>query len=218
MMHLALRVVGPLVCAIALGACQHSEGGSTTRGPVTGLPAEGKIASVPLGDVAGVSVSTVDETIVNPLRDNPQAQQEGHELYIKMNCAGCHGYTAEGAMGPDLTDKYWRYGGTPAEIYKSIYEGRPQGMPAWGDALPPQEIWKLVAYIQTLGGSYPAAAYHAAKQGDRVNENVTPEAKAEETVQQQHEQQHPPPAEEQSQKRGEQGKQNQQPNAAKTSR
>jgi cytochrome c oxidase cbb3-type subunit 3 len=57
-------------------------------------------------------------------------------------------------MGPDLTDKAWRYGGTPIEVYKSIYEGRPQGMPAWGNTLPTQPVWQLVAYIQSLGGTF----------------------------------------------------------------
>ena len=69
-------------------------------------------------------------------------------------------------MGPNLTDAYWRYGGTPAAIYKSISEGRPQGMPSWGLALPSQEIWKIVAYIATLGGSYAPNLHDASLQGD----------------------------------------------------
>ena len=92
-----------------------------------------------------------------------------------MNCAGCHGYGAKGGMGPNLTDTYWRYGGTPVLIFKSIYEGRPQGMPAWNPALPPEEIWKLVAYIESLGGAYQASQTQAAMQGDRVGDNVAPE-------------------------------------------
>ena len=31
-------------------------------------------------------------------------------------------------------------------------------MPAWNPALPPEEIWKLVAYVESLGGAYPACA------------------------------------------------------------
>ncbi len=55
-------------------------------------------------------------------------------------------------MGPALNDDYWRYGGTPVEIYKSIYEGRPKGMPAWGVALPADRIWVLTSYVISLGG------------------------------------------------------------------
>jgi cytochrome c oxidase cbb3-type subunit 3 len=133
------------------------------------------IAAVPLGDLAGAAESKLGASIENPYAKNPQAAQQGHELFIRMNCAGCHAYDATGGMAPNLTDTYWRYGGSPAAIFKSIYEGRPQGMPAWNPALPPEEIWKLVAYIQSLGGSYSAAQYQASVQGDRVGDNVAPE-------------------------------------------
>jgi cytochrome c oxidase cbb3-type subunit 3 len=139
------------------------------------MPTIEAIAAVPLGDLAGAAESTLATSIANPFGSNPQAAQQGHELFIRMNCAGCHGYGAKGGMGPNLTDAYWRYGGTPVALFKSIYEGRPQGMPAWNPTLPPAEIWKLVAYIQSLGGTFTAAQYQASVQGDRVGDNVAPE-------------------------------------------
>jgi cytochrome c oxidase cbb3-type subunit 3 len=164
--------------ALALAACGRFEGDSTTASPATTSPSMEAIAAVPLGDLAGAPESKLGAAISNPYGNNPQAAQQGHELFIRMNCAGCHGYGATGGMGPNLSDVYWRYGGSPAAIFKSIYEGRPQGMPAWNPALPPEEIWKLVAYIQSLGGSYSAAQYEASLQGDRVGDNVAPEVKA----------------------------------------
>jgi cytochrome c oxidase cbb3-type subunit 3 len=116
---------------------------------------EGVAAVVPLGIGAG-AVPPLAVSTDNPLSSNPTAVQEGKKLFSQMNCAGCHGYDAKGGMGPDLTDTAWRYGGTPIDIYKSIYEGRPQGMPAWGNTLPPNTLWQLVAYIQSLGGSFSA--------------------------------------------------------------
>jgi cytochrome c oxidase cbb3-type subunit 3 len=108
-----------------------------------------------MGHVAGLTDSAaLARSISNPYVDNAQAVAAGKALYIKMNCAGCHAYNAKGNMGPDLTDTYWRYGGLPVQIYQSIHDGRAQGMPAWGAALPPQEIWKLVAYIESFGGTY----------------------------------------------------------------
>jgi len=108
-----------------------------------------------MGHIAGVLDSAaLARSIPNPYRDNPQAVASGKALYVRMNCAGCHAYNAKGNMGPDLTDTYWRYGGLPAQIYSSIHDGRAKGMPAWGSQLPPQEIWKLVAYIQSFGGTY----------------------------------------------------------------
>lgn len=163
---------------LALASCGHSEGDSTTPPPRTGNPGIDAIAAVPLGDLAGAPESKLGAAIPNPYGDNPQAAQQGKELFVRMNCAGCHGYGATGGMGPKLTDTYWRYGGSPVSIFKSIYEGRPQGMPAWNPALPPEEIWKLVAYIESLGGSYRASQYEASIQGDRVGDNVAPEVKA----------------------------------------
>ena len=52
-----------------------------------------------------------------------------------MNCAGCHAYDLTGGMGPDLTDNSWLYGGKPGEIYHTIAEGTPRGMPAWKDKM-----------------------------------------------------------------------------------
>jgi cytochrome c oxidase cbb3-type subunit III len=119
---------------------------------------EGVGAAVPLGIPAGER-PTIAVSTGNPLASDPTAIEEGKKLFTQMNCAGCHGYKGKGGMGPDLTDTAWRYGGRPIDVYKSIYEGRPQGMPAWGNALPAATVWQLVAYIRSLGGTYPLAAH-----------------------------------------------------------
>ena len=167
--------IGACAVLLSLGACDRFQSGSTVAAPAQPAVGEETIAAIPLGDVAGAATSNVAASIHNPYGDNnAQAIQQGKELFVRMNCAGCHGYGATGGMGPNLEDKYWRYGGTPANIFKSIYEGRPQGMPAWNPALPPREIWKLVAYIESLGGAYPGKNYQAWVQGDRVGDNIPP--------------------------------------------
>ncbi len=159
-----------------LGACGHF-GGSTTE-PAR-FSSGAMTATVPLGQVAGDPVHAVAAlSTPNPYQDDPQAIEQGQQLYRKMNCAGCHAYTGKGNMGPDLTDTYWRYGGLPIQIYETIRDGRPQGMPAWSAALPPEEIWKLVAYIQSFGGAVSVADYEHARQGDQPGEQVAPEAQA----------------------------------------
>ena len=156
-MSIRIMPVGIAALALLLCACGSSEGGATASQPVGGLPSSDAIAAVPMDHIAGVTDSTQRaRSIRNPYGDSVQAIAEGKSLYIRMNCAGCHAYTGKGNMGPDLTDTYWRYGGFPVDIYKSIHDGRAQGMPAWGAALPPKEIWKLVAYIQSFGGSFAA--------------------------------------------------------------
>ena len=69
-------------------------------------------------------------------------------------------------MGPSLNQPGRRYGGAPAELYNSIHNGRPKGMPAWGSRLPPDQIWILVAYIESPGGaSSPATSAMQAQAG-----------------------------------------------------
>ncbi len=151
--------------ALTVSACNpHATG--TSSGAAPALPAEGRLEALPLGDIAGVAKLGAVNEIPNPLEGDAGAIAEGHRLFIVMNCAGCHGYDAKGNMGPNLTDAYWRYGGTPSGIYNSIFAGRPQGMPAWGRALPAQDIWKIVAYLQSLGGTVATYQYHAGLQGD----------------------------------------------------
>jgi len=178
------------LAAMALGAlqgCNRSEGGSTVRPEATettpqaaaspAMPEAAAIDSLPLGDLAGAAHDTRAQ-IRNPFEGQPEAIAEGKSLFIRMNCAGCHGYEAKGGMGPNLTDSYWRYGGLPVSVYRSIHDGRPQGMPAWNPALPPADIWKIVAWLQTLGGTYPSDAEQASVQGDRTGDKVAPEAAA----------------------------------------
>ncbi len=40
----------------------------------------------------------------NPYTGDPTAIEQGQRLWAKTGCYSCHGETAEGALGPDLTD------------------------------------------------------------------------------------------------------------------
>lgn len=77
-------------------------------------------------------------------------------------------------MGPNLTDKQWRYAGTPAALFNSIAQGRPQGMPSWAHTLPAAQIWSIVAYLQSLGGAYQAGEYNASLEGDTERTQLAP--------------------------------------------
>lgn len=171
---LGRTITAAVVAAVVAGAAtawivgtREGDGTRTVHiESTTALPPEGPAARIPLGDLAGTAETTLPDDMPNPLEHDASAAVAGKQLFSKMNCAGCHGYTGKGGMGPDLTDGHWRYGGTPIQIFKSIYEGRPQGMPAWGRALPHRSIWQLTSYIESLGGSFPAGQYHAGQQGD----------------------------------------------------
>ena len=169
---LAISGIG-LLCA-----CQGTDTSRAVNASPPASTANSAIAAVPLGDVAGAAKHSPDSPVRNPYGSDANAAQQGKQLFIEMNCAGCHGYGAKGGMGPNLTDKYWRYGGVPVAIFKSIYEGRPQGMPAWNPALPPEEIWKLVAYIQSLGGTFAPEQYQASIQGDHPGDRMAAEVQS----------------------------------------
>jgi cytochrome c oxidase cbb3-type subunit 3 len=76
----------------------------------------------------------------------------GHDVYM-TNCVGCHGATAAGGVGPNLTDATWIHGGTLAAITKTVTEGVPaKGMLTWGPILGPEKVAQVSAYVHALGG------------------------------------------------------------------
>jgi len=87
----------------------------------------------------------------NPYEGNAYAISQGQQLFEQYNCAGCH-FHGGGGIGPPLMDSDWIYGSSPANIYESIAQGRPNGMPSWGGHIPEQQIWYLVTYVRALGG------------------------------------------------------------------
>ena len=89
--------------------------------------------------------------LTNPFEGDKGKIKEGSALFVSYNCLDCHGADGSGAMGPSLADGRWHFGGTAGEVFQSIYEGRPEGMPAWGGRIPDDQIWRLVAYVQSLG-------------------------------------------------------------------
>jgi mono/diheme cytochrome c family protein len=130
-------------------AAPLSGNGAQVLGGAMPPPALGPVGPIPGPQVVGEDTSL---TIQNPYSNDPAALEQGRQLFVQMNCAGCHGGHAGGGMGPNLrSPKEWLYGDTAAKIFDSISMGRGEGMPAWGTKLPPDVIWKLVAYVQSLG-------------------------------------------------------------------
>lgn len=86
----------------------------------------------------------------NPYEGDANAVATGAKLFIAYNCIDCHGADGSGAMGPSLADGRWHFGGAPSAVFESIYQGRPEGMPAWGSLISPDQIWLLVSYVRSL--------------------------------------------------------------------
>lgn len=80
----------------------------------------------------------------------PAAPSEGARLFVAYNCADCHGPDGVGLMAPSFQDGRWRFGGSEEDVYRSISDGRPEGMPRWGRMIPADHIRKLTAYVRWL--------------------------------------------------------------------
>jgi cytochrome c oxidase cbb3-type subunit 3 len=87
----------------------------------------------------------------NPYENNAWALAEGQTLYQWFNCIGCHAQGG-GGMGPALMDDAWLYGSRPADVFASIADGRPNGMPAFRQRLSTQQLWQLVTYVRAMSG------------------------------------------------------------------
>jgi cytochrome c oxidase cbb3-type subunit 3 len=115
-------------------------------GETVGNVSSGVFMQVPVSRLApGASPSR--PTIKNPAQGDSQAPSRGMRYFIQFNCNGCHADNGGGGMGPALSDNLFTYGAEPENIYLSIYQGRPNGMPSWGAVLPDAVIWDLVTYI-----------------------------------------------------------------------
>ena len=137
-----LLIAGSVACERIAGA-----GRPRTEGPSQGPSVE---ASTP-GARPGIAPQTVLGAIQNPYTGDPQAIMVGRQLFAGYNCAGCHSAYAGGGMGPNLRDTVWIYGGSDAQLFSTIAEGRPNGMPAWGSKVAEDQIWQIIAYLRTLG-------------------------------------------------------------------
>lgn len=88
--------------------------------------------------------------VKNPYEEDKRAIAVGGRLFVGYNCLDCHGAEGSGATGPSFQDGRWHFGGSPGEVFESIYQGRPDGMPAWGGRISNDQIWMLTAYVRSL--------------------------------------------------------------------
>ena len=131
-----------LLVTVALLSCgQRAPRETATATP----PAVSYEAHVVAGDIAPSGGE-----LRNPHADDAAVARSGALLFTAMNCDGCHGVDGVGWVGPNLGDGRWRYGGADAEVFSSIYYGRPRGMPAFGGTLGADGVWTLVTYLRSL--------------------------------------------------------------------
>jgi cytochrome c oxidase cbb3-type subunit 3 len=88
----------------------------------------------------------------NGYEENAYALTEGQRLYNAFNCVGCH-FHGGGGIGPPLMDDTWIYGGNPEQIFSTIVQGRPNGMPSFRGKIVDYQVWQIVAYVRSLSGN-----------------------------------------------------------------
>ena len=128
---------------------------------------------VPPGATANTAVQTTGlqagPRTVDPsagaYQENRWAIGQGQTFYVQYNCAGCHAPGGGGGMGPPLSDDEWIYGSDPENVFDTIVEGRPNGMPSFRGRIDNGQLWQLVAYVRSMSGltprdTWPARADH----------------------------------------------------------
>jgi cytochrome c oxidase cbb3-type subunit 3 len=136
--------------AISLAGCRRESRGFREAPPASMSP------DVAISELRPGGGSALDRT-TTPYQVNAFALSEGKRLFSAYNCSGCHA-NGGGGMGPALIDDQWSYGYEADQIYRTILEGRPNGMPTFRGKIPDYQIWQLAAYIRSMSGFSPKDA------------------------------------------------------------
>jgi cytochrome c oxidase cbb3-type subunit III len=135
-----------LLCFLySLGGCKREE-----RGYRVAPPAADKIQTTSVSELHPAG-GEKPGPVKNHYEENAYATSEGQRLFSAFNCVGCHAHGG-GGMGPALMDNKWIYGSQPQQIFATIVEGRPNGMPSFRGKIPDYEVWQLVAFVRSVGG------------------------------------------------------------------
>jgi len=147
-----LTMCSALLGILLLSACER-ENRRFQENPPTATPTATAVVVSDLQPGPAMVIPSVEA----PYDDNAWAVSEGKSLFNSMNCSGCH-FQGGGGIGPPLMDEEWIYGYEPQQIFASIADGRPNGMPAWKYTLSTQQIWQLVSYVRSLSALNPKGA------------------------------------------------------------
>jgi cytochrome c oxidase cbb3-type subunit III len=137
-----------LALLLCISACKREE-----RNYRVQAPAANRIYATSLSPLHPGGGSS-EQPVHNELEENAYALSQGKRLFQAYNCVGCHSHGG-GGMGPPLMDDEWIYGSRPDQIFSTIVEGRPNGMPSFRGKIVDQQIWQIVAYVRSMSAQGP---------------------------------------------------------------
>lgn len=140
-----------VVAALTLSACEREARRFKEIPAASSRPESVKITQLEPG------APSPQAPMLSPYTENAYGIAQGKVLFYAYNCNGCHA-NGGGGIGPPLMDEKWIYGAMPDQIYSTIAQGRPNGMPAFGAKVPSQQVWQLVSYVQSLSMQVPRDA------------------------------------------------------------
>jgi cytochrome c oxidase cbb3-type subunit 3 len=151
-----------LLTCLCLTACNRE-----SRDAVTTSPAETGPRGVTLSELyAGQPAPTPEDPRAQEYEGNAAHIANGQRYYKWFNCTGCH-FNGGGGIGPPLMDDKWIYGGRIEQIYATIVQGRPNGMPSFKDKIPEAQVWEIAAYVRSMSGEADKLAAPSRREGMR---------------------------------------------------
>lgn len=80
----------------------------------------------------------------------------GRAIFVRDNCAGCHGMFGGGGMGPNLRED----SPNDDDVRDAVLNGTPTGMPSFRGLLGDRDIEHLIEYLDTLGDDDEPVSTH----------------------------------------------------------
>ena len=103
------------------------------------------IALVALVAITGIHWYKISDPYVREVLSLDGNLQRGHQMF-QINCAGCHGWHADGNVGPSLHDIPKRK--SKVALIDQVTSGRTPPMPKFQPD--PQEMADLLSYLEEL--------------------------------------------------------------------
>jgi mono/diheme cytochrome c family protein len=129
------------------------------------------LAEMEAGDKADAAYKEAHPELITAenvtLLTDASSLSAGQSVYVTY-CQTCHMENGRGGAGPNLTDKNWIYGGDIKGVFTTITDGAKNGMVAWKELLPADDIQAVASYILSL--DYVAPPTGKAPQGDNITE------------------------------------------------